>query len=257
MYLVYMGESGDTGASANDPVQQHHVYSGLVVHETQYIAMNGEYDALYRRHFGSPPGESYGPEVIKPADVFQGRGFFKSWAPAKRGELIQDCLSILLRRELPVLVSYVDKAEFIKARANPNPDIPASLGGSLSEVAVGRFLFALNLYMDEMVLVTMSPDQMMQGELPTKDYTMIVAGNGRSVEPNFMAKFLQSESEIPTPSIFEDFCYVGAENSVCTQLANICAYFVRRWLQNPDGSNSYFDALREGGAIQVIYEVQF
>ena len=257
MYLVYMGESGNTGSSANDPGQQHQVYAGLVVHETQYIAMNGEYDAMYRRHCGCPPGSPEGPGALKPAEVYQGRGYFKSWAPSKRAELVQDLLNILMRRELPVVVSYVNKKEFIEAKANPSPERPASLAGSASEVAVGRFLFALNLYLDEMTLVKMNPDQMMQGEWPAQDYTLIVAGRGGSIEPGFMATFLEAEVDIPTPSVYEDFCYVAAENSVCTQLANFCAYFVRRWLEDPDGTHSYFDTLREGGAIQVIYQVQF
>ena len=64
MYLVYMGESGDTGSSANDPAQQDLVYAGLVVHETQYIAMNGEYDALHRRHFGCRRSVTMGLTVI-------------------------------------------------------------------------------------------------------------------------------------------------------------------------------------------------
>ena len=257
MYLVYIGESGDTGSSANDPAQQDLVYAGLVVHETQYIAMNGEYDAMHRRHFGCPPGSPEGPMGLKPADVYQGRGYFRSWSPTKRAELVQDCLNILMRRELPVVMSYVNKAEFNKAKANPNPQIPATMAGSPAEIAVDRFLFALNLYLDEMTLVTMNPDQMMQGEWPAQDYTLIVAGNGRTVEPDFMAKFLDSELEIPTPTVFEAFCYVKSEDSVCTQLADFCAYFTRRWLQDPDGAHNYFDALREGGAIQVIYQVQF
>ncbi len=39
------------------------------------------------------------------------------------------------------------------------------------------------------------------------------------------------------------------------QLSNLCAYFVRRWLQNPDRPQPYFDGLRENKVIQVIYPV--
>ena len=45
MYLVYMGESGDTGNSFSDPNQRHHVHLGLLVHEGQCISMNGEFNA--------------------------------------------------------------------------------------------------------------------------------------------------------------------------------------------------------------------
>ena len=72
-----------------------------------------------------------------------------------------------------------------------------------------------------------------------------------------MNQFLKSEEEIPSPSVLENFCYVGAEHSVCTQLANMCAYFARRWLQNPNATHSYYEALQEGRVIQVVYPVQF
>ena len=48
MHLVYLGESGNTGLSVNDPHQQHLVHVGLLVHEQQCISMNGEFNALCR-----------------------------------------------------------------------------------------------------------------------------------------------------------------------------------------------------------------
>ena len=67
MYLVYLGESGNTGNSINDPNQPHQVYVGLVVHESQHISMAGEFDALWRRHFGGPPGEPGTPPHLRTA----------------------------------------------------------------------------------------------------------------------------------------------------------------------------------------------
>ena len=56
MYLVYLGESGNMGTSNNDPNQPHHVHVGLLVHESQSVSINWEFNALFRRHFGRPPG---------------------------------------------------------------------------------------------------------------------------------------------------------------------------------------------------------
>ena len=97
----------------------------------------------------------------------------------------------------------------------------------------------------------------MDSDLPIKDYSLVVAGQGKSVAPGFMNQFLHSETEIPSPAVLENFCYVSAEYSVCTQLANMGSYFVRRWLRNPSGSNAYFDVLQQSRVIQVIYPVQF
>ena len=255
MYLVYLGESGNTGNGSNDPNQLHQVYSGLVVHESQYVAINGEFNALCRRHFGSPLGSDDTPDKLRPADVYQGKGFFNSWAPAKRAELIQDCLNILIRRETPVIVTYVDKLQLAQAQRDDNPLVAD--WNTPPEAIISKFLFALNMYMDEAAVADVPLDHIMDATGPIKDYALLVAESGKSVRPEHMAQFLHSEVEIPTPIVLENFCYTGAGESVCTQLSNICAYFVRRWLQNPSGSHGYFDALRDGRVIQVVYPVQF
>ncbi len=255
MHLVYLGESGNTGNSLNDPNQRHHVYAGLVIHETQYVAVNGEFNALCRRHFGSPLGNAETPSELRPADLYQGRGFFKSWPPAKRAELIQDCLNILVRRETPVIVSYVDKAQLAQAQRDGNDK--AANWAAPSEAIISKFLFALNMFMDEAAVADVDPDHIMEATGPIKDYALVVAETGKSVKPEYMARFLHSEVEIPTPAVLENFYYTSSSESVGAQLANICAYFVRRWLQNPSDSHGYFEALRDGRVIQVIYAVQF
>jgi hypothetical protein len=255
MYLVYMGESGDTGNSVGDPHQKHHVHLGLLVHEQQCISINGEFNALCRRHFGSPLGESGTPKELRAGDIYQGTGFFSAWRPEKRAELIQDCLSILVRRETPGIVAYIDKEEFSRARARE--DSPYAYLGSPSEITISKFLLALNLFVDEANITEIGHDRIMEADLPIRNYSLVVAGQGKSVAPGFMNQFLRSENEIPSPAVLENFCYVSPEHSVCTQLANMCSYFVRRWLQNPMGTNTYFDVLQEGRVIQVIYPVQF
>jgi hypothetical protein len=228
----------------------------MLVNERQSISMNGEFTALWRRHFGRPPGDPATPKGLRPADLYQGRGFFTSWAPQKRADLIQDCLGILVRRELPVIVTYIDKRDFVKHQESQ--DSPSSLWKTPAEPAISRFLFALNMYIDEMNMNNLTPSQIadVKSDWPISDYAMVVAGQGKSVEPRFMNQFLQSDSETPSPAVLENFCFVGAQHSACTQLADLCAYFVRRWLQNPSGAHAYFDALRDGRVIQVVYPVR-
>ncbi len=255
MYLVYIGESGNTGNSVSDSNQRHQVYSGLIIHENQHVAINGEFNALCRRHFGEPLGSAITPAHLRPADVYQGRGFFRSWSPDKRAELIQDCLNILIRREAPVIVTYVDKLQLAEARTNGNETV--SDWSTPPEAITSKFLFALNMYMDEAAVADVPLDHIMEASGPIQDYAMVVAQSGKSVEPEYMTRFLHAEVEIPTPIVLENLCYTSPEESVCIQLANICAYFTRRWLQNPSGSHGYFDALRDGRVIQVVYPVQF
>ena len=255
MYLIFMGESGDTGSSLSDPNQRHQVHLGLLVHEGQFVSINGEFNALCRRHFGSPLGESGTPRTLKASQIYQGTGFFRSWRPEKRAELIQDCLNILMRRETPVIIAYIDKQEFAEAKGRD--DSPYAFLGSPSEITISKFLFALNMYVDELSVADVDPERFMEADLSIRDYSLVVAEQGKSIAPEYMNQFLHNEVEIPSPAVLENFCYVSSEYSVGTQLANMCSYFARRWLQNPDGAHSYFDALQQSRVVQVIYPVQF
>ena len=122
MFLTYVGESGLTGSTVTDPSQRFQIYTGLFIHESQSISVNGEFNALCRRHFGAPLGEEGAPDVLRPVDIYQGLGYFSSWAPLKRNELRQDCLGIMIRRETPVITSYVNKQQFHDAKAAGNND---------------------------------------------------------------------------------------------------------------------------------------
>ena len=254
MYMVYMGESGNTGSSLNDPNQLHHVYAGLLIHENQYVAVNGEFNALCRRHFGSSLGGADTPSELKPADIYQGRGHFKSWSPEKRAELIQDCLNVLVRRETPVIVSYVDKTQWAAARNNGSEAAadwhtrrkPSSPNSSLPSICS-----LMRRPWPTWTRNTLWTPPANQGLYPG-------GGGDRQVD--------KAGIHGPVHSLGSGNTHAGGAGklllcrrgeSVCTQLANICAYFVRRWLQNPAGSHGYFEALRDGRVIQVIYPVQF
>ena len=254
MYLVYLGESGNTGTSINDANQLHHVHVGLMVHESQSISMGGEFDALCRRHFGRPLGEPGTPKELRPGDVFQGRGAFTSWPQLKRNELIQDCLDIMVRRETPVVVSYIDKREFAAAKTAGDSPI-GMLWDSPTEPVLSKFLFALTMFLDELNMSNLSGDEIMDGSAPIANFALVVAQTGTSVKPGFMTEFLRSDDGIDATGLMQNICFVDPEHSMGNQLSNLCAYFVRRWLQNPDRPQPYFDGLRDNKVIQVIYPV--
>ena len=254
MFLTYVGESGITGATATDPSQPHQVYTGLFVHESQSISMNGEFSALCRRHFGAPLGEEGTPTEIRPVDIFQGLGYFASWPMLKRNELIQDCLDIMVRRETPVITSYINKQEFSEAKAaGDNPYI--TMWQTPTGPLVNKFFFAVTMFLDELNMSTLSDDQVMEGALPIANHCLLVAQNGTSMEPQFMGEFLRSDEGIDATGLIDDICFVEPEHSVGSQLSNLVAYFVRRWLQNPERPHPYFDGLRDNKVIQVIYPV--
>ena len=254
MHLVYLGQSGLTGTSTSDPSQPHEVVAGLMLHETQITSINGEFDALCRRHFGSPLGDGAAPSRIRPVDLFQGLNHYASWAPERRSQLIQDCLDVLIRRETPVLCAFLNKQELADARASASTPA-ALLWANPIEPVMSRFLFALSMYLDEMNMATLNHEQIMSGAFPVTQLAMVVAQEGANVHPQIMSEFLRSEEGVDATGLHENFCFVKPVDSPGMQLANLCAYFTRRWLQTPGNPNPYFETLRDNKVIQVIYPV--
>ena len=254
MFLTYGGESGITGATTTDSSQPPQVYTGLFVHENQSITMNGEFDALCRRHFGAPLGQDGAPTVIRPVDLYQGLGYFSAWPTPKRNELIQDCLGVMIRRETPVITSYINKQDFNDAKAVGTDPYVAMWETPIGPL-VNKFFFAIGMFLDELNMSSMSEDQIMSGGMSIANHSLIVAQNGASIESKFMSEFLRSDEGIDATGLIDDICFVEQENSVGSQLSNLVAYFVRRWLQNPEQPHPYFDGLRDNKVIQVIYPV--
>ena len=230
-----------------------HVNAMLVYASEHAVSMAGEFDALCRRHFGSPLGEAQTPNELRPVDIYQGLRHFSSWPQLKRNELIQACLNIMLRRATPLIISYINKQELADAKSDD--DSPSALYQNTTEPVISRFLFALTMFVDEINMSSRSHAQIMAGQLPVSDFAMVVAQNETSVEPRYMTDFLQSEDGRDATAILNNFCFVDSEHSVGSQLSNLCAYFVRRWLQNPASSHPYFETLRDNKVIQVIYPV--
>lgn len=254
MHLVYIGQSGQTGASAADPCQPHEVVAGLMLHETQNISVNGEYDALCRRHFGAPLGQPGAPNHIRPVDLYQGLRHFAPWPPQRRTELIQDCLGILIRRETPVIVACLDKRQLAAARAQATTPA-ALLSAQPIEPIINRFLLALSMYLDEMGLAHLTHDQLMAGDQPVTQLALTIAQQNANIHPRLMNDFLTSDEGQDATALHENICYLSAAQSPALQLANLCAYLTRRWLQTPQNPHPHFETLRDNRVLQVIYPV--
>ena len=113
------------------------------------------------------------------------------------------------------------------------------------------------MFLDENVMSQMNPDDIMQSVWNVQDYALLVAGSATPSIPLALAEFLSEEADTVAPSIYDDVLVAPPATCVGAQLASICAYFIRRWLQQPDAAHGYFDALRDGRVVQVIYPYQF
>ena len=254
MHLVYMGQSGMAGTTAVGSPQPHEVVAGLLLHETQITSINGEFDALCRRHFGEPLGNDGVPAMVQPVDLFEGLNAYSSWDPEKRSQMIQECLDIMIRRETPVLSAFLNRQTLDSARSSSSSPAALLWNEPIGPV-MSRFLFALTMYLDEMNMATMNHDQIMSGAFPVTQFAMILAQEGASIQQRMLADFRSSEDGEDSTGLHENICFVDAQDSPAMQLANLCAYFTNRWLQTPDNPNPFFEVLRDNKVIQVIYPV--
>ena len=255
MYLVYLGESGSTGTSFNDPNQPHHVYGGLMIHEDQWNETNAEFSQLCQRYFEHGRGEAGAPKELRATEMVHGKGCFSSWAKDRRLQLVDDLLGIVTRRSTPMIVTYVDKQEFLSARQDES-DGPHRWRGPW-EPAFSRFVFSLDLLMDELNMEAMSPEDLARGApVKVRERAVIIADEANCTDPHFMQEFLKTEIDIPTGAVLESIHFSRAEESHFAQLADICTYFVRRHLQQPSRPNPQYSALETSRVIQVIYPVR-
>tara|TARA_B100000029_G_scaffold500951_1_gene573508 strand:+ start:35983 stop:36738 length:756 start_codon:yes stop_codon:yes gene_type:complete len=250
-----MGESTNYDVSEIENEKRHQIHAGLILHESTWVSLNGELTAIYKRHFGSDAEQTL--PIITSDDLYEGQNNFAEWDSARRMALVQDLLDVLIRKEIPLIVASLNNGTLENAKNNLNN--PEALTKPIDEIIIERFLLALNMYMDELQMSTMDPSQIMESSWTIDDYSMLVCKYGGSVKPEFMANFLNNSLNIPNPSVLEDISYVSRNNSPIGQLVDLCAYFVMRWLTEPEGDYSYIDyinGLQDGRVLQVIYPVQ-
>ena len=252
MFLVYVGESGVTGPSAEDPNQPHHVFLGLLVHENQWEAIRNEFSRSCRRHFGRDLGEDGTPTRVRAAEVLHGTGSFSTWPWARRLELLDELLAIPIRYETPIIVSYMDKQEFARAGQNGS----RAWSGSW-EPPFSRFVFCLGLYMDDLNMAEMSSEDLHGGQpIALKERAAVIAGNTKVADPRSMQRSFSEGLDLPSGAVIDSLYFARPEDSHCTQLADLCAYFVRRHLEQPSRPNPHYEALDKGHLLHVVYAVQ-
>lgn len=250
-----MGESTNFGSSGLDENKQHQIHSGLILHESHWVSLNGELTAVYKRYFSTESDELL--PSINASDLYEGKNEFSEWDSGKRTSLVQDLLDILIRKETPLIVASMNNGSYLNSKNNLNN--PEALAKSLDAIIIERFLLALNMFMDELQMSVMDPSQIMESTWAINDYSLLVATYDGSIKPDFMANFMNNSLYIPNPSVLEDISYVSKARSPISQLADLCAYFTMRWLSEPEGDHSYIDyinGLQAGRVLQVIYPVQ-
>ncbi len=269
MYLIYLAESGNTSTSLKDSNQPHQVCVGLLVEGKQWARLDEGFSTLCNNLIGMPLGHDHAPKELNAGHILQGRGYFTSWPKARRIDLLDQLVGLLIQGESRLLVAYVDKHQFTTAQQQTTED--QRLWRDPWEPVFVRFLHILDLYLEDLTSAQvfsqlklpegMDHDEMHQAYIRAeantpKEHALIIAEDSRGADSQFMNHSVKVERDLPTGQLLENVYYTGAQTSHCTQLAKLCAYLVRRHLSQPSQRNSHYNALQKGGVIEVIYPIQ-
>ncbi|MCJ2138758.1 DUF3800 domain-containing protein [Methylobacterium sp. E-066] len=113
MHLIYLDESGNTGAR-KDPDQPIHLIAALCVHESRIRAIEMAVREIVKARFGVLVlTEGF---ELHAADLYGGNGFFKGIRPDQRIGCIHDILDALATHDVAVLWAAVDKMKLHSSR---------------------------------------------------------------------------------------------------------------------------------------------
>jgi hypothetical protein len=105
MYLIYVDESGNTGAKLDDSQQPVHFLAAVFVSEEAWL---DGYEYWRNQVLGLPRALT-GPPELHAAEVYHGTGRFREIPRSEREELIRAVLSILRDFQLDVVYSACHK----------------------------------------------------------------------------------------------------------------------------------------------------
>jgi hypothetical protein len=211
MYLIYVDEAGNTGLNLSDPEQPFHVVVGLLVPDGVWRDVETAMAAIVDKHV--PPGEKAGFE-FHAFELHHGKGFFKGWPHKSRLAIADEVLSVLDQHSLDVIYGACHKPEHAKRYAHPMH--PHDLAFLLAAERCERYL-------------SQAPEQPLG--LFIADRNMEVEGQVRASLRDYRLKGIPlGKLDERLDHIIEDIHFQSSQASCFLQLADFCAYYIKRAL---------------------------
>src|SRR5512140_1608295 len=110
MHLVYLDESGQTGANLSDPVQPIFVLGALVVPESVWLPLERDLQSAIETHFPEPRPDDF---EIHATEISNARKpYFKQFPVTKRLAFRDDWFRIAQKRQLKLVYRAIAKKRF-------------------------------------------------------------------------------------------------------------------------------------------------
>ncbi|WP_169975831.1 DUF3800 domain-containing protein [Campylobacter sp. RM16191] len=211
MKLFYLDDSGSSGLNLEDPLQPLFVLGGIVIDHTKWEEATGKIQELKKEY-------KIDDLEMHAMDIANSKGAFKGWDFDKKQEFLTKCLKLIPSLSMDIIFFKVRKSnykkyfesKFSKAHQQMVKIPPYIVAYSFILQIAEKFLNDAN---DNGVLIIDEQD------------THIIA--------NDTLKTLRAidEPEIKVNRLIEKSFFINSKDSNLLQLADIVAYYIKRYYE--------------------------
>lgn len=222
MLCAYLDESGNSG-NAPDPEQTHHYVGALITHESSWLALKKDLEAIasdiFTRGVSSSEFEFHGVEL------YQGMRRWKSLPFRERLAIYERCIDLIVKYDLSLIVGCCDKPRLAAEGLTIHPH---SLAFLLCLERVAKYA------QERLSLVFLVADDASQ--------------SARSATREVLAQYRTSGSPLEFGTAVDISCvidtvhFLESKESLHIQLCDLALYALQRWEQ------------KQNAAIQAIAE---
>jgi hypothetical protein len=255
VYCVFFDESG---TSVNDPIV---VVAGVLIDgNTQWKPIEKALAALRDRHIA--PDQMPHFKGFHATDMFQGAGkiFGKEVRPIEESHaILQQVVELPSQFQIPVAFGYTRKADdraALKTPAQRRASAARHHAAAASYCAVMADDYLKHRRPDDLAWAV-AEDNTQHKDVVSSMYRLLTNNSGvegfemfGNTSTSYSLTF--RPDTVPLSKIISGFHYASKSNEPLLQLADSCAFAVRRWLQKAYKGEELFDFLTLGRECEII-----
>jgi hypothetical protein len=210
VHLVYLDESGQSGANLNDAAQPIFVLAALVVPETAWLPLERDLQAAVQQYFPPPRPDRF---EIHATALRNGGGFFRQFSVTHRLAFRDACLGAARRHGLKLIYRAIVKRRF----------------RDWIQTAFGRGVF-VNPHVFAFALAARVVDEYLKS-LPGAPLGIFIADENREIigDVEKAIRLLRGiEGSLKLGQIVEKGFFIDSSGSLLLQLCDLCAYSARK-----------------------------
>jgi len=211
MNLVYIDESGNTGANLKDPQQPVFVLAGMILPDSKWFSLEKSFLDIAKKYFGENLPEPFELHAIY---LKSGQGIFKQLTFEERLSLRDEALQLLVDNGIVIIYQRIIKNKFAAfCEKNYGPGIK-----------VAPYVMALPF-------VCMEVNHYLRQK--NNELGMLIFDEQKEylddVEQSLRTLRLDSASILKTTNIIEKGFFVDSSKSTALQLVDLAAYYIRKY----------------------------